>query len=259
MKGLSASATRRRLRVLMRPAVDRPVPILPPDRWRGSGPVVLVGGFCTTALTLDPLRGWLTRLGYTVTTHTVGAGMGCAERSVAHLREVVRDAAGDGQGVRLVGYSRGGQFARAVAQDPTVPVRSLVTLGTPFDLFGMSRPLLLQAAAVTLAGTLGVPGLLSLSCLYGSCCAEFRGRLRAPVSVPFAAIYSKDDELVRWTACLDPIARTVEVPGSHLGLLVDPVPLHAVAEELHRCDDIVAAVSSPAATAPMSSTGPTAA
>ncbi len=61
-----------------------------------------------------------------------------------------------GEEVRLLGYSRGGQFARVLTQDPTVPVRSLPTLGTPFDLYGLSRPCCCRpasSAAVVIDGS----------------------------------------------------------------------------------------------------------
>lgn len=228
--GISVGALLRRVRGTAGGVLD-PGPGEPPPRWRGRGALVLVGGLCTTELTLAPLREWLGRLGYTVTTYTAGAGMGCGAQTVERLREVVRRA-DDGDGVRLVGYSRGGQFARVALQDPDLPVRSLTTLGTPFDLYGVSRPLLLQAAAIAVAGTLGVPGLARLSCVLGECCAEFREMLRAPVRVPFTALYSREDRLVRWQACLDPGARLVEVPGSHLDLVSAGAPLRAVAREL---------------------------
>jgi pimeloyl-ACP methyl ester carboxylesterase len=210
-----------------------PPPEPVPDRWRGTGPVVLVGGLLTTAAALEPLRRWIGHLGYSVTVCTIRAGLACAEASVTRLAEVVGEAAdAAGEPVRLVGYSRGGQFARVLAQDPGAPVRSLVTVGTPFDLYGVSRPLLGQALAIATAGTLGIPGLASLSCLFGSCCAGFRDRLRAPVPVPFTAVFSRADRLVRWEACVDPAARAVEVPGHHLALLTDVEPMRAVAEAL---------------------------
>ncbi|MDN5750419.1 MAG: hypothetical protein L0H64_18220 [Pseudonocardia sp.] len=241
MVQISVSASLRRVRAVWKAEADDVPPLEADDRWRGDGPVVLVGGWCTTDPTLAPLRSWLERLGYSVTTHTDGAGMGCAARSTERLRDVVRAAGDGGRGVRLLGYSRGGQFARVVAQDPELPIRSLVTLGTPFDLLGVSRPLMVQVAAVAVAGTLGVPRLTRLSCLYGACCAGFRGLLRGPVPVPFTTIYSRQDRLVRWQACVDPTAGTVEVPGSHLGLLTDQTALRAVARSLHRGDVPVAA------------------
>lgn len=232
MPQVSISHTLRRLRGVIAPTAVAETEL--PATWRGAGPVVLVGGFCTTDLTLEPLRRNLEGLGYTVTTYTAGTGMGCGRRTVERLAGVVRAAAdADGAPVRLLGYSRGGQFARVLAADPSTPVRSLVTLGTPFDVYGISRPLRVQAAALAVAGTLGVPGLFTLSCFLGSCCTRFHADLRAVPDVPFTAIYSRDDRLVRWRACVDPAARTVEVPGSHLGLLVDRDPLRAVAEALH--------------------------
>ncbi|MHA6783252.1 esterase/lipase family protein [Pseudonocardia saturnea] len=146
MPQFSVSSTLRRIRTLL-DRTPEPQPIELPVEWQGRGPVVLVGGFCTSELTLVPLRDNLTRLGYTVTIYTTGAGMGCGRRTVDDLKDVVRacaDAAGSP--VRLLGYSRGGQFARVVAGDPAMPVHSLVTLGTPFDVYGVSLPLRLQAA-----------------------------------------------------------------------------------------------------------------
>ncbi len=236
MPALSISHTLRHLSGLLDRSPD-PQPAETPAAWHGSGSVVLVGGFCTTELNLEPLRISLARLGYTVTTYTAGVGMGCGRRSVEGLAAAVRTAAdAGGAPVRLIGYSRGGQFARVVAADPTEPVRSLITLGTPFDVYGISLPLRLQAATLAIAGTAGIPGLFTLSCFLGSCCNGFHEALRAVPAVPFTAIYSREDQLVRWRACLDPAARTVEVTGSHLGLLVDREPLRAVAEALQRDD-----------------------
>src|SRR3954454_14018575 len=48
-----------------RPRAVAPLPA-PPPAWRGSGPVVLVGGLCTTDTVLQPMRLWLERLGYQV-------------------------------------------------------------------------------------------------------------------------------------------------------------------------------------------------
>jgi pimeloyl-ACP methyl ester carboxylesterase len=232
--GGSATSTSRMV-ALARLTAGRPHPVFadPPQRWLGHGPVVLVGGFCATGVVLGPMRRWLERLGYAVTTHTVGAGLDCAGRSVAALDETVHAVAGaHGEPVRLVAHSRGGQFARAVARRTDVPLHGLVTLGTPLDLYGINGALMLQAAAVAAAGTLGAPGLASLACLYGPCCAEFRAGLRAPVPVPVTAVYSRDDRAVPWQAAADPAVRNVEVPGSHLGLLVDPPALCSVAEAL---------------------------
>lgn len=224
-----------RVMALARLTASRPHPMLedPPARWLGEGPVVLVGGFCATGLVLGPMRRWLERLGYSVTTHTVGAGMDCAGRSVAALDETLHAVAeAHGVPVRIVAHSRGGQFARAAARRTDVPVAGLVTLGTPLDLYGVSRVMILQAAAVAAIGSIGAPGLARFACLYGPCCAEFREGLREPSPVPVTAVFSRGDEAVRWASATDPHARNVEVPGTHLGLLVDPPAMVTVAEAL---------------------------
>lgn len=227
-----------RLVALARLTSSRPHPSLadPPAAWRGSGPVVLVGGFCATDLMLGPMRRWLERLGYTVVTHTLGAGMGCAGRSARDLDDTMRRVADEhGEPVRVVAHSRGGQFARAAVRAAAragEPPAALVTLGTPLRLYGANRVLLLQAAAVAALGSLGAPGLARIACLYGPCCAEFRDELREPVPVPVTAVFSREDTAVPWRVSVDPSARNVEVPGSHLGLLVDPPALRVVADAL---------------------------
>jgi hypothetical protein len=205
-------------------------PVEVPARWRGRGPVVLVGGFGTTDHGLRVLRGWLERLGYRVTVHTTGIGTGCGGRSVERLRRVI-DAADEGAGVGVVAHSRGAQFAR-VATASGARVRSLVALGAPFDQFPLSVPALAAGLLVGVAGSLGVPGLASLGCVRGPCCAEFRAALRAPVPVPFTSVYTRGDQVVPWRSSVDDAAHNVEVSGGHLGLLDRPDALAAVAAAL---------------------------
>jgi pimeloyl-ACP methyl ester carboxylesterase len=208
-----------------------------PAHLRGRGAVVLVGGFCTTDAVLAPMRDWLCDLGYSVVTHTLHSGMDCGSRSVDELRATVDRAArrdGGGEGVHVVGYSRGGQFGRAVAADPGAPVRSLVTVGTPFSLFRLGLPVALPALAVMAAGTLGLPNTASSTCLVGSCCADYRRGLRAPVPVPFTSVYSRQDRLVPWRSSVDEQADNVEVTGSHLDLVEAGPARLAVARALVR-------------------------
>lgn len=204
---------------------------------RGRGPVVLVGGFCTTDRVLEPMRCRLQHLGYDVLTHTLNGGMGCGSASVEQLRETVRRAARldrHGDGVHVVGYSRGGQFARILAADPGSGVRSLVTLGSPFDLYRLGPVVVVPALAVVAAGTLGLPNMASSACLLGACCAEYRQRLRDPLPVPFTSIYSRGDRLVPWRSSVDDSADNVELEGSHLDLVESVAARSAVARALAR-------------------------
>lgn len=220
---------------MLAPFVGRRAPDPDPDLPRGHGPVLLLGGAATTASLLRPMAGWLTGLGYDVTPVAIGAGLGCAQRTVDALGQQVDDACeASGTAVRLVGHSRGGQFARAVAGRVPGRVSGLVTLGTPFDVFGLRLPMMLAATALATAGTLGLPGVARLSCLAGACCREFRSGLRRPwpEDLPFTSIYSRADRVVPACASFDPAARNVEVTCGHAGLLTDREAHHAVAHAL---------------------------
>jgi len=138
------------------------------------------------------------------------AGLGCAGRSADALAEQLRAVSERaGLPVRVIGHSRGGQFARVAARRALdrhqVEVAALVTLGAPFDLYGLRWSLLAQAAALSIAGSLGAPGLATLGCLRGRCCAAFRDGLRAPwpSEVPFTSIYARGDRAVPARASID--------------------------------------------------------
>jgi pimeloyl-ACP methyl ester carboxylesterase len=202
-----------------------------------GGPVVVVGGMAATEPVMLPLARRLAARGHDVATVTTSAGLGCAGAAVDTLVERIRETADDaGRPVGVVGHSRGGQFARIAVGRPEVAgdVESLVTLGTPFDLYGLSWPLIAQAAGLVVAGTLGVPGLARFSCLTGACCREFRTTLRRtlPPGMPFTSIYSRADRTVPAEASIDPGARNVEVGGGHLSLLTGVGARRAVADAL---------------------------
>ena len=87
----------------------------------------------------------------------------------------------------------------------------IVTLGSPVLSQLAVHPLVLaQIAARGALGTGRVPGLFSVSCLRGECCARFRGAWRGdfPPEVGYVALYSRTDGIVDWRACLDPAATT---------------------------------------------------
>ncbi|MCD2194506.1 alpha/beta hydrolase [Actinomycetospora endophytica] len=203
----------------------------------GEGPVVLLGGLGETRPCLEPMTLWLTRLGYDVTPYTIAAGMGCSQRTVTSLTRRVRELADQaGQPVRLVGHSRGGQFGRAVGVEAPEAVSHLVTIGTPFDLWGLSPLMTFTAWALGAAGTVGVPGLFGLNCLVGHCCAGFRDALRAPwpEDLPFTSIYSRSDGAVPWRSSHDPYAQNVEVSHGHVAQLTSAATQRAVGAALAR-------------------------
>jgi len=55
-----------------------------------------------------------------------------------------------------------------------------------------------------------------------------------PEAVAFTALYSRRDGIVDWRACVDPLARPVEVRASHVGMAVDPRVIEHVVAALER-------------------------
>jgi pimeloyl-ACP methyl ester carboxylesterase len=165
---------------------------------------------------------WLRVNGYHTRRAAIRANIGCSEESCARLElRLERFAEATGQRVAIVGQSRGGVFARALAVRRPDLVSGIVTLGSPTVRQLSAHPVVL--AQVVLVGALGtgrVPGMFSVRCLRGECCTRFRDDLVAgfPSEVGYTALYSKTDGIVDWHACLDPAAEQIEVRASHIGM-----------------------------------------
>jgi pimeloyl-ACP methyl ester carboxylesterase len=188
---------------------------------RGHRPVLLIPGFMAGDASLTVLAGWLRRRGHTVRTSGIRLNVGCAGRELERLDAVL--AAFD-EPVVLIGQSRGGTIARALAARHPDAVAALVTLGSPvLDPLAVSPHVLRTVRSVAFLGDLGVRGLFSTDCRDGDCCSEFRSLLGKPLPAgPQAlALYSRTDAIVDWRACLDPHAECVEIDGSHCGMAVN--------------------------------------
>jgi pimeloyl-ACP methyl ester carboxylesterase len=205
------------------------------DDGRGQ-PVLLIPGFLAGDDSLGLMTGWLRRTGH----HTAKAGMraniGCSgtviDRLEARLETLTQR---QGQKAAIVGQSRGGSFAKAIAQRRPDLVSGIVTLGAPLRRQLAVHPLVgLQVVAVGALGTFGAPGLMRRSCLSGECCAEFRDALggRLDPKVGFVCVYSKSDGICQWEACIAPEAEAVEVRSSHIGMAVHRHVYRAVADAL---------------------------
>jgi pimeloyl-ACP methyl ester carboxylesterase len=150
---------------------------------------------------------------------------GCMEPIVARLEARLMDIVErSGRPAVVLGQSRGGTLGRVLAVRRPELVDALVTLGSPArDQMAVHRAALLSIGAVGLLGTLGVPGCFSITCRNGECCARARGELLGPfpTTCRYISVYSKSDEIVKWEACLDPAAESVEVDTTHLGMGFD--------------------------------------
>jgi pimeloyl-ACP methyl ester carboxylesterase len=200
--------------------------------WRGGGvtpgdgrPVLLIPGFMAGDGSLGTLTRWLRENGYHTRRAGIRVNVGCSSEACARLEERLEAfAETSGQRVALIGQSRGGVFARALAVRRPDLVSGIVTLGSPTVGQLRAHPFVLaQVAVVGALGTGRVPGMMRMSCLRGTCCSDFRRDLAGgfPPEVGFTSLYSRTDGIVDWQACLDPAAELVEVRASHMGMAIN--------------------------------------
>jgi triacylglycerol lipase len=209
---------------------------VPPGERR---PVLLIPGFMAGDLSLGTMASWLRRAGYCTHRAGIRANFDCSEEACRRLEARLEHmAARHDERVIVIGQSRGGAFAKALAARRPDLVEGIVTLGSPIVSQLSVHPLVLaQVGLVGAMGTARLPGLFSLSCLRGECCRSFREALAGPLceDVGYVALYSRSDGIVNWRSCLDPHAdELVEVSTSHCGMSVNAKAYLAVAQALHR-------------------------
>ena len=209
---------------------------LHPGRQADAPPVLLVPGFMAGDTSMAVLRGWLRRRGSRALSAGIRLNIDCAERAVGRLEAPLRKLAErTGRRVVVIGQSRGGELARVLAVRNPDAVSALVVLGSPvLEPLRVGRAVLRALRYVARLGDLGIPGMLSMQCADGECCAAFRKDLGAPLppDVRAVAIYSRSDGIVSWQACLDPCAHQVEVESSHSGMSVNLAVYRVLAEIL---------------------------
>jgi triacylglycerol lipase len=199
----------------------------------GDGrPVLLMPGFGAGDYVLGILAGWLRRIGYAP--HVAGfvTNTGCSDSSLERVeRRVASLSEGYGRRVALIGHSRGGHFARAMARRRPDQVSHAIAIAANLRRqLGISAP---TQGAVALARRLRgaqIPGCLTDGC---TCAFTIDLSSRFPDDrVRLTSIYSKGDGVVRWEGCLVPYADCVEVTGSHVGLIFNRKAYRAVGHAL---------------------------
>jgi pimeloyl-ACP methyl ester carboxylesterase len=200
-------------------------------------PVLLIPGFMASDASLAVMRTWLRRRGHTVALSGLRANVGCAGQIVARLQDRVRQLAAEGGPVAVIGQSRGGALARALAVREPDRVGALVMLGSPVrDPLAVAPAVLRTVAWVARLGDLRVPGVLSSRCGDGDCCAAFRAQMSEPLDprIDVVAVHSRSDAIVDWRACIEPGAEQLEVDSSHCGMSVHPEVFRAIDRVLDR-------------------------
>jgi len=192
---------------------------LDPEAPRGNGePILLIPGFLVGDWALKVMGGWLSRLGYCPYLSGIDWNVSPPETSIKLLVWRLLYIAEETQSpVCVVGHSLGGMFARVLGVRFPETVRQVITLGSP-----IRDPLQAAHFSVRIA-SLGLQTLWSLGRQTTPDASAFFRQVAAPLprGVQYTAIFSKQDEIVDWQACLDPQGDSQQVSGGHMGLVVN--------------------------------------
>ena len=220
------------LAALLRDPVYRGEGVAPGD----DAPILLIPGFLAGDNSLGVMTGWLRRAGYRTCRAGIRANVDCSTAALRALeRRLETFAERRGGPVTVIGQSRGGALARALAMRRPELVTGIVTLGAPqLDPLAIHPLVRAQVYAVGALGTLGAPRLFSRGCISGDCCRALRDSAHQPfpAGVGYVAVYSRTDGIVDWRACLDPDAEQVEVESSHIGMAVNASVYRTIARAL---------------------------
>ena len=196
----------------------------------GDGrPVLVVPGFLSGDWSMVPLHRWLRRIGYAAHFSGINFNIHSSEHLVASLRPRLRQIArAAGERVSIVGHSRGGLLAKVLAQRETDLVEQVIMLGSPVR--DQEDIAVLTGAAVKLA--IAANNLTTGRRHVES--GRFLFDLNEEPAVPTVSIYTVTDAVVNFRSCLRPDIPSIQVWGTHNGLVVNPEVYRAVGRLLAR-------------------------
>lgn len=191
---------------------------------RGDGhPVLLLPGFLASDISTRPLRRFLRDQGWWAHRWKLGRNLGFSAKLEADLEQrLVAIHHQHGRTVSLVGWSLGGVYARAMANRRPDLVRCVITLGSPFAGPPKANNSWRLYEWITSSRIDELP-------------PEELERFRSVPAVPTTSIFSRTDGITAWQTSLQPegpLAESIEIPGSHLGLGFNPLALYAIADRL---------------------------
>src|SRR3954468_21126138 len=115
-----------------------------------GGPVLLIPGFLAGDGSLTVMADWLRRMGHAPHQSGIRINVDCSNRCLLGLeRRLERIAERSGRSVAIIGHSRGGHFAKALAHRRPELVTQVISMGAGLDTpFAISVPTLGAVAAV---------------------------------------------------------------------------------------------------------------
>ena len=208
----------------------------------GDGrPVVLLPPAVAGDWLMPVMLNWMRRIGYRAHASSITLHVDCSDRTMSRVLPRIEEIqARYDQKVTLVGHSRGGLLSRAIMTARPDLVERVVTLASPLhEPFAVTNLTLARAADVVRGRLQKDPERLTMGCLTEACACTYGRAYRTelgPQHPPLIALFTRNDEVVRWQACLADGAHNIEVRGTHLGVLasrnVYTTIAHALAGEL---------------------------
>jgi pimeloyl-ACP methyl ester carboxylesterase len=209
-------------------ALVRPAPKLQTDDIvaaapRGDGHSILVLPALARG---DPytaqVRDFLTKLGYATHGWNLGVNIGPTKRLLDGAADRLAELSDRDGPVSIVGFSMGGLFARWLAMRMPDRVRQVITVCSPIhraasNFWLPAEPLLGMWSSVDVR--------------------ELANEVARPLPVPTTILFSRDDGLVNWHACLDAACpeNNIEIGGPHVLIARNPQVMRILAERLGRC------------------------
>jgi hypothetical protein len=192
---------------------------------RGRGePVLILPGYGAGDLSTLMLKGYLRLLGYRARGWGLGRNVGEAKELLPRILERAATLAlHDGGKICLIGWSFGGYLARELARERADLIARVITLGTPV----IGGPKYTVLARSFQQRGIDVEAMAAAANARNEIC------LRPPVT----AIYSRQDTVVAWQACIDSDGTSVEhveVPTTHFGFGFCPEVYKIIAQRLAR-------------------------
>ncbi len=208
---------------------------------RGDGRlVVIIPGLFGSDFYLRPLRRWISRIGFRASTSGLWVNAGCPDRLTSEIETWIdRQQPQHDRRLVLIGHSRGGILARALAARLGSRVSHLVTLGSPVGVASAyAQPGGVQLAHRTMSmvarASNTARGILDPQCRFPDCGCAFIDNIRqAPCAeTAVLSIYSREDQIVPPEASIVTGGRNVEVSGTHSGLVYNPAVYRELARSL---------------------------
>jgi pimeloyl-ACP methyl ester carboxylesterase len=207
----------------------------------GDGRLVLVlPGLFGNDLYLEPMHRWLRRIGYSPVRSSLLVNAGCPQRLTEEVEGHLTIQRQTRRGpVAIIGHSRGGILARALAAKLQADASHLILLGSPAAAVSRAMEYRSEASQVPAGqrvyhASQRARQILDPDCDAPECGCAFLADVRAPLHVGtrVTSIFSSEDPIVPRSACRVPGAANHEITGTHSGLAYNVEALAIVADAL---------------------------